>query len=922
MPVGPACTPRLHKYPFSMSRPGSGSRTITHFPYIRNVHGPGTDTSEQYSLPTEFAKRPGFNSTGRAVNVNVNAFQVMQYPKVKIYQYDVVIGAGAEKRAVQRKVWDSKARKNATGPQIIYDGNRLAWSLKDYKDLRLMVDLDAEEGRSSSDGRNTFRLHIKFTRELNPSIIQAFLDKKVQMSNDVAEAIMFMDHLLREGPASSPQFLTVRRSLFKRQGTRQDLGGSVEVWRGIYQSMRLAQGQKLIINLDVANTCFWRPTSLTSAIVTKFREVNDINQIAARMRPDQHNGSRSASLFHRSVQVAFKSVGCKAVYKGNPFPNKEWKIFRFDINNATEDKIEWKDPNTKQGTGEMITIAQYFKRKYNYTLQYPNLPLVEMTKKNVKYPMECLHLMEGQRYNSKLDEVQTANMIKFAVSRPNVRLNAINEGKGWLNWDNDNYLKGYGLRINPAPIKTQARILPSPGIRFGANKIEQTGTRGRWDLKGKQFLNGNPQELVSWGIGMFSGRHRADKAAIDQFALDFARAYRQHGGRVAKDPPFIMPLPADTGAAVSELHQATGNKFKRRPQLLIFLVQDKNSFNYLRIKKSCDCRFGVVSQVMQIQQVLKGNPQYYSNVLMKVNAKLGGTTSQSVSHSLSGFKAFSVPTMIIGADVSHASPGSQQASMAAITVSFDRFGGRYAAACQTNGHRVEMISEANWSNMLKPLVRQWMATVGGGRPPQQIYYMRDGVSEGQFAHVLQQEVPHIKAVIKNVTNGQDFNGKITVVVASKRHHIRAFPEKDGSDQNGNPLPGTLIERDVTTPNEFDFYLYSHIALQGTSRPVHYSVIHDESNHKAEQLQNMIFEHCYQYMRSTTSVSLHPAVYYAHIASNRAKAHEDLPAAQGPQGGAGYKQQSQSRSSEPSDSEVKPLMPLFNVNGIVFAMWYI
>jgi eukaryotic translation initiation factor 2C len=64
--------------------------------------------------------------------------------------------------------------------------------------------------------------------------------------------------------------------------------------------------------------------------------------------------------------------------------------------------------------------------------------------------------------------------------------------------------------------------------------------------------------------------------------------------------------------------------------------------------------------------------------------------------------------MIIGADVSHASPGSHQAPMAALTTSSDRFGGRYAAACQTNGHRVEMISEANMRNMLKPLITQWM----------------------------------------------------------------------------------------------------------------------------------------------------------------------------------------------------------------------
>ena len=435
--------------------------STTHFPYIRNIHGPGTDLSDQYTLPTDFSKRPGFNQTGKPVNMNVNAFQVIQYPTVKIYQYDVVIGSGAEKRIVQRKVWDSQARKTATGPQIIYDGNRLAWSSRDYGELRMMVDLDAEEGRPSRDGRNAFRLHIKRTRELNPSIIQSFLDKKVQMNNDVAEAIMFMDHLLRGGPSSSPQFVTVRRSLFKRQGQRADLGGSIEVWRGIYQSMRLAQGQKLIINLDVANTCFWRPTSLTSAMVTKWNQFRDINSIGSQLQPLQHNGSRTANALHKTVQSAFKGVMVKAVYKGNPFPNKEWKIHRFDTNNANEERLEWKDPNTKQPTGEMISVAQYFRRKYNLTLQHPNLPLVEMTKKGVKYPMEFLHILEGQRYGAKLDETQTSNMIKFAVSRPRVRLDAINDGKSWLNWENDNYLKTYGLRINPTQIKTQARILPS-----------------------------------------------------------------------------------------------------------------------------------------------------------------------------------------------------------------------------------------------------------------------------------------------------------------------------------------------------------------------------------------------------------------------------------------------------------------------------
>ncbi|EXJ80238.1 hypothetical protein A1O1_08380 [Capronia coronata CBS 617.96] len=896
----------------------SGSTKL--IPYIRNIAAPGTDHL-QYELPTQFQKRPGFNTSGTTAQVAVNAYTVIQYPTVKVYQYDVIIGTGAEKRVVQRKVWDSKVRKDATGPAMIYDGNRLAWSLRDEPEIRLMVDLDREEGRPTRDGRNSFRLHIKKTRNMDMSIVQQYLDGRIQFGFQVAEAINFMDHLLREGPSTSPEFITVRRSLFKRQGQRADLGGGIEVWRGIYQSMRLAEGKKLIINLDVANTCFWKPASLTAAIVTKNREVQDVSHIVHLMTPVRTNGNKVASAAHKAIEKDFKGILVKAQYKGNPLPNKEWKIHRFDLSNANEERIEWKDPQTKQGTGEMVTIAQYFKRKYNMALQYPGLPLVEMTKRGVKYPMEFLQILNGQRFPAKLDEYQTANMIKFAVSPPQVRLNAINEGKSWLNWNKDPYLTQYGLRVDNEQIKTTARILPAPSIKFG-NKTENPGTRGRWDLKNKRFLLGNPTELVAWGVGLYPGKSMPDKAAIDKFCLDFARAYRAHGGKVANRPPFIKLVEKDAGKGVETLHQQTGNHFNQKPQLLIFLVQDKQAFHYLRIKKSCDCRYGVVSQVMQVGQVLKGNAQYYSNVLMKVNAKLGGTTAQAIPAPGSGFKSFSVPTMIIGADVSHASPGSQQASMAALTISFDRFGGRYAAACQTNGHRVEMISEANIRNMLGPLVKMWKDKVGGGRGPQQVYYIRDGVSEGQFAHVLNQEVPHIKSVL-DVAAGKKWEGKITVIVASKRHHVRAFPTGSGADPKGNPLPGCLIERDVTMPNEWDFFLYSHIALQGTSRPVHYTVLHDDANHRPEALQNMIYEHCYQYMRSTTSVSLHPAVYYAHLASNRAKAHEDTPATAGPQGGAGFKQMPPpAHSSEPSESEVKPLIPLYNSHGIIYAMWYI
>lgn len=95
---------------------------------------------------------------------------------------------------------------------------------------------------------------------------------------------------------------------------------------------------------------------------------------------------------------------------------------------------------------------------------------------------------------------------------------------------------------------------------------------------------------------------------------------------------------------------------------------------------------------------------------MKVNAKLGGASCKIVS--VKPF--FNRPTMIIGADVSHPGAGSLQPSMAAVTMSFDSVASRYAAAVQTNGHRVEMITETNINNMIIPLFGQWATRVNSG----------------------------------------------------------------------------------------------------------------------------------------------------------------------------------------------------------------
>lgn len=459
-------------------------------------------------------------------------------------------------------------------------------------------------------------------------------------------------------------------------------------------------------------------------------------------------------------------------------------------------------------------------------------------------------------------------MIRFAVQRPPQRKAEIMKMVQNLEWDKDRYLAHFGIKINPAMATIKARLIKNPAVQFG-NKSTDPSTSGRWDLRGMKFVTTNRQPLISWAFVVVDGC--VDKPTLDNFVNSFKSTYRGHGGVIQRDPVVLNP-PRGTrhDAIVSGAYQKCGVTNKATPQIMFFILKDKTAMVYDRLKRFSDIENAALTQMLQAQHVRRNQAQYCSNVCMKVNSKLGGQTSR-----VSGPSFFKVPTMMIGVDVSHGHGGGgvRPLSMAAMCVSMDKDAAVYNAAVQANGYGVEILQPGNMHSMLGPLVSKWQKKMG--QAPQHVFYLRDGVSEGQFAHVMRYEFKEMKKVFEEAVG---MVPKITVIIATKRHHIRFFPER--GDRNGNCFPGTIVDREVTHPFHYDFYLCSHAAIQGTARPVHYNVLHDECNWKVDELQRMLYHQCYQYCRSTTPVSLHPAVYYAHLAGTRARHHENLADGEG------------------------------------------
>jgi eukaryotic translation initiation factor 2C len=72
--------------------------------------------------------------------------------------------------------------------------------------------------------------------------------------------------------------------------------------------------------------------------------------------------------------------------------------------------------------------------------------------------------------------------------------------------------------------------------------------------------------------------------------------------------------------------------------------------------------------------------------------------------------------------------------------------------------------------------------------------------------------------------------------------------------------------------DFDFFLQAHYGVQGTLRPIHYYVIHDEIGFKADQLQGLTNALCYTFARVTRAVSLPAPANYAKLACDRGRSY--------------------------------------------------
>ncbi|RHY09601.1 hypothetical protein DYB25_010480, partial [Aphanomyces astaci] len=790
-----------------------------------------------------FPSRRGFGRAGQPVTLWANHFAVKINPaQGDVFHYDASIVAEGKTPTQETPPKDLctavlQALINLFKTEyptiaVVADGRRNLYAAKLLPfDAMIFKVPRTKEGRTE-----IFDVHVVAANPVAVRTEQLHELFAGRLNYTPYDAIQALDIAMRY--SASTRFTTVGRNFFTNSGA-VTLGEGAELWFGYHQSLRPTQTQ-LTLNIDMAATAFVESMAALDYLVETCR-LQDVPTMLTK--PQASNAAK-----------AFRGIKVTVTHRGTVERS-------YRVNGL---KKTAKETTIELDGGRRVTVADYFATNYR-PLRYPNLPLLHVgsPKGSIFMPMEVCHVLGGYKCPRKATDNQVANMITYTATPPEERRQKIVARVQEAHFTVDNTLAAFGASVDPTMLTVEARELAAPSMLYAHNKTEQPRD-GAWNMRNLALFQG--MAFKSYALMSLCDSRRTTDADV----FDFFNALVTHMKGLGMTPPGAKPplvTRGGRGDPIERMFQEAVDKatrvFGQRPQIVFCVAPVQDALNYGDLKRASDTVFGIPSQMMLAKHLAKQNPMYMSNLLLKVNTKLGGRNAVCKDPLP---KISSDATIIFGADVTHPGPmDKSRPSVAAVVASTDKWGVRHAATMRRQGHRVEQIEdlESMAVDMLKAFYRETK------RKPAQLLFFRDGVSEGQFQMVLNFEVSALHAACAKLEAG--YRPKITFVVVGKRHHTRLFATSAAhADRSGNVRAGTVVDTGICHPTETDFYLMSHAGLQGTSRPAHYHVLLDEIGFTADELQNLAFRLTHTYARCTRSVSIVPSVYYAHLLAFRAR----------------------------------------------------
>ncbi|KAF4992428.1 hypothetical protein FGRMN_7173 [Fusarium graminum] len=889
----------------------------------------------------KFPPRPAFGSEGRPVVLYANYFQIHAKMPV-IYKYTISVKeivtdtegeakAGAAKPKGKGKPGKS-AKSQKSGPREV-KGRKLYFVIQEtLKELTKNDEtlLLATEFKSQLislrkldlEKDNTLRLSI--ASSANPEKIDVFevaihgpaearIDDMLRYINsntgasrdssstsndseDAAKVLAFpkfpgvidaLNIIFGFGPRSKVDEMSAvgssRFFSFRNGGITTNMcmrGRPLIAARGYFQSVRLGTG-RLLLNTNVTHGVFkihgkcdeiFRNLNIyaTPQSMRNLKLVNKFlpkTRVWVRMKFGNGKEVRKPKAIHGLAFRPEITRGCRDS-KNPPKLSSDFP--------GPRDAEFWRE---EDGKGQYVTVYAHYKQKYGVDLE--NFPLLNLgtAMRPSFFPAEFVEIQAGQSIKAKLNNQESTAMVNFACRSPYANLLSIStDARETLGLD-DETLNQFGIQVDKRPLTVLGRVLYAPSVAYHDLKRKLTSIIPRdasWNMaRLKVYKPGKP--ITRWTyINVLPRSGPVSPEVVNDFANFMRGMDIQIGAPVKPLHDVITKENFYEGGAERFFQWAKQNQF----EFVLVMLGTSDSDVYGKIKTLGDCTYGIHTCCVQAEKFAspRGQPGYFANDALKWNLKAGG-----VNHKL--HNEFGLikegKTMVVGYDVTHPTNMSSDKSNAApslvgLVATIDRDMGQWPAYSWEQSSKQEMLDET-LTEAFKSRLALWQKH-NKGQLPDSIVIFRDGVSEGQFAQVLEKELPRIR-IACNATYQKNKAPKIAIIVSVKRHQTRFFPTtEDNLPKNNNIEGGTVVDRGVTQARFWDFYLTAHASIKGTARPAHYTVLLDEifrakfGDQATNQLEKFTHELCYLFGRATKAVSICPPAYYADIVCTRARFH--------------------------------------------------
>ena len=522
----------------------------------------------------------------------------------------------------------------------------------------------------------------------------------------------------------------------------------------------------------------------------------------------------------------------------------------------------------KEGKKYPIFIKDYYKQQYNINIKDEDQPILieEIPRKRrneenkiIRFIIPELCFITGV---DELNENVRADIISKSQIKPEQKVEKIEKGFSYLKRTEKKKIKKkekdielrspnqirleWGINIANYFEEVEALCLPIPQLEFGENTKEVPLLKnGRINQK-KDY---NPVHFDSNNCMLITFENLVSLAKID--CEQMATAGKNLGVKFTL-PSLEKIFNTKEEALINDLRKINYNNGKK----VAIVVLDKNTKNlYHIVKNYLYTQSGITSQFMLHNENSrnsknKKNLSYYSCVLNQMVVKLKGELfkinfTEKITNS---------PSMIIGIDSKMTKEGKKYVISASFNRSFNKF---------YTDYKIERDDESALGFLIK-LALDYFHKTNYSNLPKTIIIYRQGGNEKQTEKIIRFELPKILKSFEDYK--ANYKPNLTIFGVNKKTDLKFFERSNEGYRNIKT--GTVIDKAVTSPDVFEFYLQCPVVNKGTGSPVHFICLYNNNEELTiNDFEEITYRQSFYYWNFPGPIRIPAALKFAEVANN-------------------------------------------------------